>query len=71
MHAAGAEVALRGDDARKLLVVLRARTGDEIDVCDSSGRAFRATLLVEGERARATNARPSGPGGRDATKLVS
>ena len=45
---------LRGDDARKLLVVLRARSGDEIDVCDSSGRAFRATLHVEGERARAT-----------------
>jgi 16S rRNA (uracil1498-N3)-methyltransferase len=44
-------VALGGDDARKLLVVLRKRSGDAIEVCDSSGRAYAAALRVDGERA--------------------
>ena len=44
---------MRGDDARKLVVVLRKRTGDQIEVCDSGGRAYLATLRVDGDEVRA------------------
>jgi 16S rRNA (uracil1498-N3)-methyltransferase len=50
---AGDGVALEPDDARKLRVVLRAATGDQIEVLDSAGRLFAATLRFDGERASA------------------
>jgi 16S rRNA (uracil1498-N3)-methyltransferase len=50
---AGDGVVLERDDARKLRVVLRAATGDSIEVLDSAGRLFAATLRFEGERASA------------------
>jgi 16S rRNA (uracil1498-N3)-methyltransferase len=50
---AGDGVALEPDDARKLRVVLRASTGDPIEVLDSAGRLFAATLRFDGERASA------------------
>jgi 16S rRNA (uracil1498-N3)-methyltransferase len=49
----GDEVELTGEDARKTSVVLRKRVGDEVELCDSSGRAFVATLIESGERVRA------------------
>lgn len=52
-HGVGAGLALGGDDARKLVVVLRKRSGDQIEVCDSAGRVFRATLSVEGDEVSA------------------
>jgi 16S rRNA (uracil1498-N3)-methyltransferase len=45
---------LRGADARKVSLVLRLRAGDELELCDSSGRAFVARLSAGGERVRAT-----------------
>jgi 16S rRNA (uracil1498-N3)-methyltransferase len=50
-YAVGETVPLGSGDARKVLVVLRGRTGDALEVCDSSGCAFSATLVVDGERA--------------------
>jgi len=41
------------DDARKLRVVLRARAGDEVEIRDSSGRAYVAELVLEREHVRA------------------
>ncbi len=44
---------LAGADARKLLVVLRAKDGDRVEICDSSGSSFSATLAIDGSRVRA------------------
>jgi 16S rRNA (uracil1498-N3)-methyltransferase len=40
-------VSLAGADARKVTLVLRRRTGDEVEICDSAGSAFVARLRVE------------------------
>jgi len=48
VHAVGERVALRGDDARKLSVVLRARAGQRVEVCDSAGNAFGGLVVLEG-----------------------
>lgn len=34
--------------------MLRARDGDPVEICDSGGRSFDATLTIEGPRVRAT-----------------
>jgi 16S rRNA (uracil1498-N3)-methyltransferase len=54
VHAAGDRVALAPDDARKLAVVLRKRSGDRVQIVDSAGAAFAATLRVEGRAVDAT-----------------
>ncbi len=54
VHAAGEHVALAPDDARKVATVLRKRTGDRVQVVDSGGAAFAATLEVDGRCVRAT-----------------
>ena len=48
MHAVGDLVRLPGDDARKLLVVLRAQDGDALELVDSGGRLFAASLVIDG-----------------------
>ncbi len=53
VFALGTLVELAGDDARKLLVVLRRSAGDEVEIVDSTGRAFVAELHVDGSRVRA------------------
>jgi 16S rRNA (uracil1498-N3)-methyltransferase len=53
VHAAGEHVALAPDDARKVATVLRKRTGDRVQVVDSGGVAFAATLEVDGRSVRA------------------
>ena len=47
VHAVGDRVAFAADDARKLATVLRKRSGDRVQVVDSGGVAFGATLDVE------------------------
>jgi 16S rRNA (uracil1498-N3)-methyltransferase len=54
IHAAGDRVAFAPDDARKLALVLRKRSGDRVQVVDSGGNAYAATLEVEGRRVGAT-----------------
>jgi 16S rRNA (uracil1498-N3)-methyltransferase len=49
----GDVVDLAGEDARKLLVVLRRTAGDAVEVVDSGGRSFGAVLEVEGSSVRA------------------
>ena len=44
VHAVGDLVAFAEDDARKLATVLRKRSGDRVQVVDSGGVAFGATL---------------------------
>ncbi|HWT04375.1 MAG TPA: 16S rRNA (uracil(1498)-N(3))-methyltransferase [Xanthomonadales bacterium] len=46
VHAVGDLVAFAADDARKLATVLRKRSGDRVQVVDSGGAAFGATLDV-------------------------
>jgi len=53
VHAPGDVVALANDDARKLIVVLRRTTGAPLEVIDSAGRAFAASLVVDGPLGRA------------------
>jgi 16S rRNA (uracil1498-N3)-methyltransferase len=53
IFAIGDAVDLAADEARKLLVVLRARAGDAVEVVDSSGRVYRALLHVEDKRVTA------------------
>ena len=51
--ATGEVIELAGEDARKLLVVLRRVAGDEVEIVDSGGRSFGGVLEVEGARVRA------------------
>jgi 16S rRNA (uracil1498-N3)-methyltransferase len=53
VHAVGDIVELSGADARKLLVVLRGRIGQALEICDSGGNTFVATLVADGEPAAA------------------
>ncbi|HEX3468760.1 MAG TPA: RsmE family RNA methyltransferase [Candidatus Elarobacter sp.] len=53
VHAAGDRVALAPDDARKVATVLRKRSGDRVQVVDSAGVAYAATLDVDGRDVRA------------------
>jgi 16S rRNA (uracil1498-N3)-methyltransferase len=52
VHTVGDVVAFAADDARKLTTVLRKRSGDRVQVVDSGGVAFAATLGVEGREGR-------------------
>jgi 16S rRNA (uracil1498-N3)-methyltransferase len=52
-HAVGDRVAFAPDDARKLATVLRKRSGDRVQVVDSGGTAFAATLEVDGREVAA------------------
>jgi 16S rRNA (uracil1498-N3)-methyltransferase len=54
VHAAGDRVAFAADDARKLVTVLRKRTGDRVQVVDSGGVAYAATLDVDAREVSAT-----------------
>ncbi len=58
-HAPGDVVPLAPDDARKLTVVLRRTSGAALEVVDSSGRTFAASL-VTGDPARAALEREIG-----------
>jgi 16S rRNA (uracil1498-N3)-methyltransferase len=51
VHASGHRVALARDDARKAIVVLRMTDGDPLEIVDSAGCAYSATLVVEGKEA--------------------
>lgn len=53
VHAPGDRVRLPGDDARKILVVLRGVSGDPLEIVDSGGRIFAASLVVDGTFAEA------------------
>jgi 16S rRNA (uracil1498-N3)-methyltransferase len=44
---------LAGEDARKLTVVLRRGHGDPLEIVDSAGALFAATLLLDGSAPRA------------------
>ena len=50
VHAVGDTLQLSDDDARKLTAVLRKATGDRVQIVDSSGAAFAATLRVDNRR---------------------
>jgi 16S rRNA (uracil1498-N3)-methyltransferase len=54
VHAIGDRVALAPDDARKVATVLRKRSGDRVQVIDSGGSAYGATLDVGERDAHAT-----------------
>ena len=54
VHAVGDRVAFAPDDARKLVTVLRKRSGDRVQVVDSGGSAYAATLEVDGRAVGAT-----------------
>jgi 16S rRNA (uracil1498-N3)-methyltransferase len=58
VHAAGDRIALATDDARKIVTVLRKRSGDLVQVVDSGGVAFAATLELDGREVRATLGAP-------------
>ncbi|MDQ6941128.1 MAG: 16S rRNA (uracil(1498)-N(3))-methyltransferase [Candidatus Eremiobacteraeota bacterium] len=52
VHAVGDLVAFAADDVHKLATVLRKRSGDRVQVVDSGGAAFAATLDVAGRDGR-------------------
>ena len=54
VHAVGDRIAFAPDDARKLATVLRKRSGDRVQVVDSGGVAYGATLDVDGRSVGAT-----------------
>jgi 16S rRNA (uracil1498-N3)-methyltransferase len=70
VHAAGDRVAFAPDDARKLVTVLRKRSGDRVQVVDSGGAAYAATLDVDGDAVRATLGEPLDRGGVESALRV-
>jgi 16S rRNA (uracil1498-N3)-methyltransferase len=54
VHAVGDRVALAPDDAHKLATVLRKRSGDRVQIVDSGGVAYAATLAIDGRSVSAT-----------------
>jgi len=54
VHAIGDRVAFAPDDEHKLTAVLRKRSGDRVQIVDSGGSAYAATLAVDGRSVRAT-----------------
>lgn len=54
VHAVGDRIGFAPDDARKLTTVLRKRSGDRVQVVDSGGAAYAATLAVDGRAVAAT-----------------
>ena len=54
VHAVGDQVAFASDDEHKLTAVLRKRSGDRVQIVDSAGSAYAATLAVDGRSVRAT-----------------
>jgi 16S rRNA (uracil1498-N3)-methyltransferase len=54
VHAIGENVAFAADDARKIATVLRGRSGDRVQVIDSAGSAFAASIDVNGNDVTAT-----------------
>jgi 16S rRNA (uracil1498-N3)-methyltransferase len=54
VHAVGDRVALAADDARKVAMVLRGRSGDRVQLIDSAGSAFAASLALDGDAVFAT-----------------
>ncbi|PZR58471.1 MAG: hypothetical protein DLM50_03020 [Candidatus Meridianibacter frigidus] len=53
VHECGDRVHVGGADARKIRTVLRKRTGDRVEIVDSGGRCFRATLMLHARRVEA------------------
>jgi 16S rRNA (uracil1498-N3)-methyltransferase len=70
VHAAGDRVAFAPDDARKLVTVLRKRSGDRVQVVDSGGVAYAATLDVDGDAVRAMLDEPLDRGGVESALRV-
>ncbi len=70
VHAVGDRVAFAPDDARKLATVLRKRSGDRVQVVDSGGIAYAATLDVDGRDVRATLDEPLARGDVEAALAV-
>ncbi|MGD0052365.1 MAG: RsmE family RNA methyltransferase [Vulcanimicrobiaceae bacterium] len=54
VHAVGDRVTFAPDDEHKLTAVLRKRSGDHVQIVDSGGAAYAATLAVEGRTVHAT-----------------
>jgi 16S rRNA (uracil1498-N3)-methyltransferase len=54
VHVLGESIAFAADDARKIATVLRGRTGDRVQVVDSAGSAFSASIDVSGGAVVAT-----------------
>ena len=53
-HALGESIPLAPGDARKLLSVLRAKSGDVVEIIDSTTQRFSATLAIDGAHVVAT-----------------
>jgi len=54
VHVLGESVSFAADDARKIATVLRGRSGDRVQVIDSAGSAFSASIDVSGNAVVAT-----------------
>jgi 16S rRNA (uracil1498-N3)-methyltransferase len=65
VHVLGESVTFAADDARKIATVLRGRTGDRVQVIDSGGSAFAASLDVGDGVVTATLAEPIERGTRE------
>lgn len=53
VYGAGQTLTLGGDDAHKIVDVLRKRSGDTIQIVDSTAQRFEATLEIEDRTVRA------------------
>ncbi len=66
----GSAVEIGGSDARKIERVLRLHEGDRIQIVDSAGTAFAASIDGTGRTIRATLREILGDGGRNAKPLL-
>ena len=70
VHAAGDRVVLAADDARKIMHVLRKRSGDRVQIVDSGGIAYAATLDVGDRNVSASLDEPLDQGNVESTLRV-
>jgi len=52
-HDVGDRLTIEGSDAHKIVDVLRLRTGDEVEIADSTAQVFSAKLQIDGSAVRA------------------
>jgi 16S rRNA (uracil1498-N3)-methyltransferase len=69
-YALGETLDLSGGDAHKIVDVLRKRSGDSIEIVDSSAQRFAATLQIEGRNVRARLLESYAPAEKQALEIT-
>ncbi len=70
VYGAGQTLMLVGDDAHKIVDVLRKRSGDSIQIVDSTAQRFEATVEIEDRTVRARLGERSAPAAQERFEIT-